>query len=109
MMNESNEYLMEFNEINTVNDLMKMNEEHNVRDTKVESLLNPIYQEHPSIGLESAIHILTSLLCFHEDEVQRHIANNEAEKAATWQNDTNNLYQAITVLRDIQLWRYVKL
>lgn len=94
---------MDFDQINSVSDLINQNNEMLDEDAVVAKLLKPVYEEDPSVGLACAIDILRSLLTLHHDVVQKHVGDGEAELAAMWAGDMVALDKAIEIVKEIKL------
>lgn len=95
---------MNLENINSVQDLINMNDKVGDSEELVETLTTPIYKEHPSVGRDVILDILENLQCLHDDMVQGYIEDNDAENAAIWQNDSLHITSAIAHIRNIQFW-----
>ena len=98
---------MNFNEINSVQDLIKMNEV--VDDApfsevaKGKELLKEVYKMDPAIGRAMAIHILENLLGMHTSMVERNMEAGDTHYALLWQTDAVKLDNAITLVKEVVL------
>ena len=106
MIYPSSQFIMDFSEIKSVQDLINQNEGVTDMNKKVEELVAPIYKEDPDVGLACVIEITSSLLQLHSDVTDRLIANKDSDlggSIANWSADLNRLDTVLTLLKEITL------
>ena len=99
---------MEFNDINTVSDLLEANEAKTEVETFKESIHKLIGDKieetsQVSIALEIATELVSRLESFHEAIAESKIENDEAESSLAWANDSGKLNVAWNILKSIEL------
>ena len=101
---------MEIKDINSVQDLINMNEEANLKEVQgavrffmIKALTDPIYKEDPDVGMEVIIHVIESLIGFHMDAIDDYIKKGDSDNAPVWAADLTKLQVALGVLKDVAL------
>ncbi len=98
----------DFNEISTVQDLLKFNEVDEIEvkyNMKSEELLKVIYKEDPQVGLRIVRNVLESLENFHLD-VSKQLSDKSPEgqeMGRVWMIDASKLRCAIETIEDIAM------
>ena len=97
--------MSEINDINTVQDLLRIQTtKPATTQEKVEELVQPIFAESPALGLEVLDTIVCGLIGLHEtmiDEMTDH--NEEQEKINAWTMDLSKLHIVQELLDSVKL------
>jgi len=97
---------MDFNDINSVQDLLNKNNEEDVitsQEMLIESLTDDIYKEAPEISQGVIIHLLESLATFHQNAMTDYLEKGETMKAMCWTGDNIRITTAINLIKEVQL------
>ena len=97
---------VDFNEINTVNDLLKVQEQ--VSDDvsmspEADNLTRLLLDEEPRVGVEVCCRILYALREFHGNGIDVYIADGKPDHAAQWASDYTKINMALDLIKDIQV------
>ena len=102
------EVYLDFNNINSVNDLVEANKEIMTHEDTVAELMKPVYEHEPTVGHQCAIDILENLLGFHQDMMNHFIEEGDTTSSALWAIDMNRIDTAITILKDVKVWKSLR-
>lgn len=86
------------NEINTVQDLLKANEE----DSPAEKICKKIFELDPTIGFAISKNIIAALADWHANTAKDKFESKE-DTALLWARDEAILTQALRLLEDVEL------
>ena len=86
-------------DINTVQDLLKANEEK----TPTEEILKAVFAESPAVGLVVAKTILQALAEYHVSAVNTKVEENDYESIVGWVEDTTILNKVVEMIDDVSL------
>ena len=94
---------MDFNDINSVQDLLNKNNEDEVitsEEMLVESLTDAVYKEDPVIAQGVIIHLLETLSIFHQNAMTDYLEKGETAKAMCWTADNIRLVTAMNLIKE---------
>ena len=103
MIYAANHHIMDFTDIKTVQDLIDRNDKNDPQEDIIKIIVQGIYKQDPAVGLEVVIDILSNLLGFHQEVMEKHMKDGNAEDAVVWSFDVNRIDNAITILKDVKL------
>lgn len=90
---------MKFDEINSVQDLVNKNESTDLKS----DILETVYREDPSLGMEIVKDIVDSLANFHVDAVADYREKGMANECAVWAHDLALLKTVSQLLDEVQV------
>jgi len=88
-----------FNDINTVQDLISENE----KESPSVEILKKVYQLDPADGLDIVMDILENIKGFHNEVIKECVKENQIEKSLVWTYDMSVIDQCINSLKDVEL------
>ena len=98
-MSSQRNTMTEFDNINTVDDLIKQNKKKN----PAEEILKLVYQLDPADGLIIVQDILNNLSNFHGSAIENYKSKNETQNAAVWAYDKAVIDAAQELLTSVEL------
>ena len=99
-MSKPKETMADFNDINTVQDLIRENE----KPSPTKELLKSIYKLDPSEGLIIATDILENLIGYHRSAVEGYKKEGETTNATAWAYDAAIIESSLALLKNVELW-----
>ena len=90
-----------FSDINTVQDLLKANEQK--EQTPADKIMDLIIDEDPAVGITVAYRVLYALRDFHKAGVEQYNDEGNLDAALVWHTDYTKIEQAMSLIEDIQL------
>ena len=98
-MGNHEEHMENISEINTVQDLLKANEEK----TPTEEILKAVFDEEPLVGLQVAKSILSALAEYHVTVVNKKIEEEDNENIVGWVQDATILNKVVEMIEEVDL------
>ena len=90
---------MNFTEISTPSDLVKLNETESLYETAEKAAGELTYAE----GKQLAMYLLSCLGSMHDENVQIRLKNGDIEEALVWQKDEQILHTAWDLLNSVEI------